>query len=106
LLLNSYKVLFIRKLANLLLSEIYSNYSESLIKVTISKKNIIVVKPDIKEINEIPLYQINFLIDFLRFIWEKCSSAIYKNDNNFPLQKKFFMDNFLCRVRICLVGFV
>jgi hypothetical protein len=56
LLLNSYKVLFIRKLANLLLSEIYSNYSESLIKVTISKKNIIVVKPDIKEINEIPWY--------------------------------------------------
>ena len=77
LLLNSYKVLFIRKLANLLLSEIYSNYSESLIKVTISKKNIIVVKPDIKEISEIPWYQINLLIDFLRFIWEKCSSAIY-----------------------------
>jgi hypothetical protein len=60
LLLNSYKVLFIRKLANLLLSEIYSNYSESLIKVTISKKNIIVVKPDIKEISEIPWYQINY----------------------------------------------
>ena len=92
LLLNSYKVLFIRKLANLLLSEIYSNYSESLIKVTISKKNIIVVKPDIKEISEIPWYQINLLIDFLRFIWEKCSSAIYINDDNFPLQKEIFYE--------------
>ena len=92
LLLNSYKVLFIRKLANLLLSEIYSNYSESLIKVTISKKNIIVVKPDIKEISEIPWYQINLLIDFLRFIWEKCSSAIYINDDNFPLPKEIFYE--------------
>jgi hypothetical protein len=92
LLLNSYKVLFIRKLANLLLSEIYSNYSESLIKVTRSKKNIIVVKPDIKEISEIPWYQINLLIDFLRFIWEKCSSAIYINDDNFPLPKEIFYE--------------
>ena len=92
LLLNSYKVLFIRKLANLLLSEIYSNYSESLIKVTISKNNIIVVKPDIKEISEIPWYQINLLIDFLRFIWEKCSSAIYINDDNFPLPKEIFYE--------------
>ena len=84
LLLNSYKVLFIRKLANLLLSEIYSNYSESLIKVTISN--------DIKEISEIPWYQINLLIDFLRFIWEKCSSAIYINDDNFPLPKEIFYE--------------
>ena len=92
LLLNSYKVLFIRKLANLLLSEIYSNYSESLIKVTISKKNIVVVKPDINKISEIPSYQIHLLIDFLRFIWEKCSSGIHINDDNFPLQKEIFYE--------------
>ena len=82
----------IRKLANLLLSEIYSNYSESLIKVTISKKNIVLVKPDINKISEIPSYQINLLIDFLRFIWEKCSSGIHINDDNFPLQKEIFYE--------------
>jgi len=92
LLLNSYKVIFIRKLSNLLLSEIYSTYLESLTKITISKKIIIVVKPDIKEINKIPWYQINLLIDFLRFIWEKCSSAMHINDENFPLQKEIFYE--------------
>ena len=92
LLLNSYKVLFIRKLANLLLDEIYSNYSEFLIKVGISQKNIIAVNPKISGIGEIPCYQINLLIDFLRFIWEKCSSAIHINDENFPLQKEIFYE--------------
>jgi hypothetical protein len=92
LLLNSYKVLFIRKLANLLLDEIYSNYSEFLIKVGISQKTIIAVNPKISGIGEIPCYQINLLIDFLRFIWEKCSSAIHINDENFPLQKEIFYE--------------
>ena len=32
------------------------------------------------------------LIDFLRFIWEKCSSAIYINDDNFPLPKEIFYE--------------
>ena len=92
LLLNSYKVLFIRKLANLLLDEIYSNYSEFLIKVGIRQKTIIAVNPKISGIGEIPCYQINLLIDFLRFIWEKCSSAIHINDENFPLQKEIFYE--------------
>jgi hypothetical protein len=92
LLLNSYKVLFIRKLANLLLDEIYSNYSEFLMKVGISQKTIIAVNPKISGIGEIPCYQINLLIDFLRFIWEKCSSAIHINDENFPLQKEIFYE--------------
>ena len=92
LLLNSYKVLFIRKLANLLLEEIYSNYSDFLIKAGISQKTIIAVNPTISGIGEIPCYQINLLIDFLRFILKKCSSAIHINDENFPLQKEIFYE--------------
>ena len=92
LLLNSYKVLYMRKLANLLLEQIYLNYKDYLIKEKISQKNIIAIHPDIKEVNEIPSYKINMVIDFLRFIWEKCSSAIHINDENFPLQKEIFYE--------------
>ena len=81
-----------RKLANLLLEQIYLNYKDYLIKEKISQKNIIAIHPDIKEVNEIPSYKINMVIDFLRFIWEKCSSAIHINDENFPLQKEIFYE--------------
>ena len=100
LLLNSYKVLYMRKLANLLLEEIYLNYNDYLIKETINKKNIIAVHPDIKEVNQIPSYNINMLIDFLRFIWEKCSSAIHINDENFPLQKEIFYEYLSPKIKI------
>lgn len=68
------------------------NYKDYLIKEKISQKNIIAIHPDIKEVNEIPSCQINLVIDFLRFIWEKCSFAMHINDENFPLQKEIFYE--------------
>ena len=37
-------------------------------------------------------YQINLVIDFLRFIWDKCSDAIHLKDKNFPLVKELFYE--------------
>lgn len=93
LLLNSYKILYIRKLANLLLEQIYKKYSNNLgrgrVQVGKNKHNIFAMyKGGKKEFQ----YQLNLLIDFLRFIWDKSSDIIHIKDKNFPLQKELFYE--------------
>ena len=100
LIMNSYKILYMRKLANLLLQKIYKKYSHCLGKTYIEygnkkekkKVDVIAVFPDIKKLNTVESYNINLLIDFLRFVWKKCSTGIHINDENFPFQKEILYE--------------
>jgi len=94
LILNSYKIIYMRKLSNLLLEQIYKKYSANLAKVKVSygkiRKIIIVVLVPIKHPKKIDSYQVNLLIEYFRFIWDKSSSIIHVNDKDFPYQKEIF----------------
>ena len=92
LLMNSYKLLYIRKFANLLLEKIYKKYSKSLVKGKVNNHIIIALSTKVKNKLGNNYYKINLIIDFLRFIWNRCSSAIHINDENFPLQKELFYE--------------
>ena len=94
LILNSYKIIYMRKLSNLLLEQIYKKYSANLAKVKVSygkiRNTIIVVLDPIKHPKKFDSYQVNLLIEYLRFIWDKSSSIIHVNDKDFPYQKEIF----------------
>ena len=94
LILNSYKLIYMRKLSNLLLEQIYKKYSANLAKVKVNygkiRKTIIVVLDPIKHPKKFDSYQVNLLIEYLRFIWDKSSSIIHVNDKDFPYQKEIF----------------
>ena len=94
LILNSYKKIYMRKLSNLLLEQIYKKYSANLAKVKVNygkiRKTIIVVLDPIKHPKKFDSYQVNLLIEYLRFIWDKSSSIIHVNDKDFPYQKEIF----------------
>ena len=94
LILNSYKLLYIRKLANIILEQIYIKYSEDLgrgkIQVGKNKHNIFALLPTSQQKYRTDYYQINLTIDFLRFIWDKCSSIIHLQEKDFPLQIELF----------------
>ena len=94
LILNSYKIIYMRKLSNLLLEQIYKKYSANLAKVKVNygkiRKTIIVVLDPIKHPKKFDSYQVNLLIEYLRFIWDKNSSIIHVNDKDFPYQKEIF----------------
>ena len=94
LILNSYKIIYMRKLSNLLLEQIYKKYSANLAKVKVNygkiRKTIIVVLDPIKHPKKFDSYQVNLLIEYLRFIWDKSSSIIHVNDKDFPYQKEIF----------------
>ena len=100
LIMNSYKILYMRKLANLLLQKIYKKYSHFLGKTYIEygnkkekkKVDVIAVLPNIKKLDTVESYNINLLIDFLRFVWKKCSTGIHINDENFPFQKEILYE--------------
>ena len=100
LIMNSYKILYMRKLANPLLQKIYKKYSHFLGKTFIEygnkkekkKVDVIAVLPNIKKLDTVESYNINLLIDFLRFVWKKCSTGIHINDENFPFQKEILYE--------------
>lgn len=96
LILNSYKILYMRKLSNLLLEQIYRRYFNNLGKSKINygkiRKNIIVVIKPIKSPKKFDSIQVNLLIEYLRFIWDKSSTIIHVNDKNFPYQKEIFYE--------------
>ena len=94
LVLNSYKMLYMRKLANLILEQIYLKYSKDLgkgkIPVGNNNHNIIALFQTSQKKYKRDYYQINLIIDFLRFIWDKCSNVIHLKEINFPLQVEIF----------------
>ena len=93
LIINAYKILYMRKLANLILDQLYNKYRDYLEKFKVqvgnnNKYNFIAVKSDIKAVNDIDSIQINLIIDFLRYIWDKGSTIIHINDKNIKIQKE------------------
>lgn len=85
---NAYKVLYIRKLANIFLNELYKRYSNSIedmmIKINKKKHSFTRVIKDIKNINS---EQINLIIDFLKHIKMKSSSIIHIQDKDIKIQR-------------------
>ena len=92
MLLNSYKMLYMRKSANISLKEIYKKYNQYLGRAKIGKYNIIAFFKKNYLIDGYNVHQLNLLIDFLRFIWDKCSDVIHLNDKNFPFVKEIFYE--------------
>ena len=96
LLINSFRSLFMRKFANLILEQIYLKYAEDLGKgnIQVGKKdhNIIALLPKSKRKYRRDYEQINLIIDFLRFIWKKCSDIIHLQKNNFTLRAELLYE--------------
>ena len=93
-LINSFKVLFIRKICNYILDNIYIKYKDSLafterefVNSENSVFNAIVAKDDIAGINK---YKINLLLDFLIETKRKCSRIIHINEDDVPVIKEIF----------------
>ena len=92
-LINSFKILFIRKLSNLLFEKIVKKYKNDLAKTKEffgqeHQFGIIVAKNDI---NNISKYKINILFDYLKFIKQFCSRIIHFRDfNKIYCQKEIF----------------
>ena len=88
-------MLYMRKLANLILEQIYLKYSDDLgngrVQVGKTKHNIIALHPNSREKYKRDYYQINLIIDFLKFIWDKCSDVIHLQDKNFSVGKRTFL---------------
>ena len=90
--INAFKVLYYRKIANFILYELVNRYSKSL--AVTSKKfynqrvnfNLIVATEEIKGIN---VYQINLIFDYLMHIKEKASAIIHINEKTL-VQKQIF----------------
>ena len=78
----------------LILEQIYLKYSEDLgkgkIPVGNNNHNIIALLQTSQMKYKRDYYQINLIIDFLRFIWDKCSNVIHLKEINFPLQVEIF----------------
>ena len=94
LLLGSYKILFIRKTANIFLMELLKRYSKHFIEVEFKKNHkkhsVTVCKMDLKGINN---KTINLIIDFLKFIKRKASSMIHIQDEDFEFQKEILYES-------------
>ena len=94
LLLDSYKVLFIRKVANIFLMELYSRYSKYIKEVEFrtihNKKHSVTIC--IKDLHGVDKKIINLIIDFLKFIKRKASSMIHIQDDNFEFQKEILYE--------------
>ena len=93
--LNSFKVLYFRKLTNLILERIISKYRNNLAKTKKifgykPKFSILVAKNGIKQISK---YKLNLLFDFLRHIKKISSQMIhFKKVKNIITQKEIFYE--------------
>ena len=93
--LNSFKVLYFRKLTNLILERIISKYRNNLAKTKKifgykPKFSILVAKNDIKQISK---YKLNLLFDFLRHLKKISSQMIhFKKVKNIITQKEIFYE--------------
>lgn len=89
LLINSYKILFIRKLANIFLSEIYDRYHDSFKKIYYKrKKKSHTITVCINDHKGVDRGLINLITDFLKHIKVRASSIIHIQDKKVPFQKE------------------
>ena len=96
--INSYKILFFRKMANLILEDIINKYKDDLSKTDEiflneekpnekqKKFSIIVVSKSVNKIKGIEKNIINLLFDFLNYIKDICSSIIHISKENYLYQ--------------------
>ena len=94
LLLGSYKILFIRKTANIFLYELFTRYSKYFkqkgFRINHNKKHSITIC--VKDIKGVNSKVINLIVDFLKFIKIKTSSMIHIQDKNFKFQKEILYE--------------
>ena len=86
LILNSYKILYIRKISNILLGQLYDKYKESLVEKRVIKGYYVTIS--IEEIKGISIKNINLIIDFLKHIKIKASKIIHIEDEEIKFQKE------------------
>ena len=94
-LLNSYKILYIRKMSHFILNEIITKYKKNLaLSETEFKErgfpyHLIVAQDNIKGISK---FQINSIFDYLRYISYFTSKIIHLNKKNIKIQKEIFYE--------------
>ena len=93
-LINAFKVLYLRKLSNLIIDRIVTKHKDNLAKSKkifgdgVNKFSIIIAKKDISEISK---YHINLLLDFLYYMKSFCSRIIHlKKKGGVNYEKEIF----------------
>ena len=92
---NSYKILYIRKFTHFILNALITKYkndfalSDKIFKDQNYQFRILVAT---KDINEVSKFHINIIIDFLNFINNYSSKLIYINMTDYNFQKDFFYE--------------
>ena len=99
--INAFKVLYYRKIANFILDGLVKNYPNSLGVTSCkfhnqrSKFNLIIA---IEEIKGIDIYQINLIVDFLMHCKEKTSSIIHINEKTISIQR-IILNRYIKKIR-------
>ena len=91
LILNSYKILYIRKLANIILSEIFKKYKVHFKNEQTSGKNH-VFTVCVKSIKGINKDIITLIVDFLRYIKYRISQIIHIQDNEIQFNREILTE--------------
>jgi len=90
---NSYKILYIRKLANIILNELYTKYNNHFKNVRISKNsNKHVFTVCIKNIKGIDKDIITLIIDFLKYIKFRISQIIHIQDKEIKFNREILSE--------------
>jgi len=93
ILINSYRVLFIRKLANIFLDEIYERYREHFKTFEFKyKKQKHKISACISNIKGIGCGNINLIVDFLKHIKIRASDIIHMQDKEIKFKKEILFD--------------
>lgn len=90
LILNSYKILYIRKLSNILLGKLYDEYEDILEETKVKKDHYVTTCR--KNIKGVSKNNINCIIDFLKHIKIKASDIIHIEDEKIKFQKEILYE--------------
>ena len=89
IILNSYKILYILKLANILLNELYKKHSDKIVNKSFGKKkkdhNVTIC---LSSIEGIDCDRVNLIIDFLKHTKIRASSFIHLEDKEIKFQRE------------------
>ena len=92
-LINSYRVLFIRKLSNIFLDEIYEQHGSHFKTFEFKyKKKKHKITACVCDINGVGFRNINLIVDFLKHIKIRASSIIHMEDKEIKFKKEILFD--------------
>ena len=92
-LINSYRVLFIRKLSNIFLDEIYEQYGSYFKTFEFKyKKKKHKITACVCDINGVGFRNINLIVDFLKHIKIRSSNIIHMQDKEIKFRKEILFD--------------